>query len=254
MNLDSMQEVATVSHLSASEIIAASIVGTSESKVVFGRDDGTVAIWDFIAGSAEPSSVTALRDGGHRESVIDAKTSEDGKTALTCSDDCELKLWDLRSHRCVRTLSGHGASIGACDMDAAARVVVSGDGNGDLRTWDLGSGRYIAKWKENGCAVASICMHSSGRLFITADFTGRVCTWLDVDRSRPLPPELQPEGGPSGLIALWQPQRLSAEDMSPNVMPDLDEFDLYCTGDLSLVMMSQSDWGASNLVRMWQAK
>ncbi|UBF24245.1 WD40 repeat domain-containing protein [Kovacikia minuta CCNUW1] len=68
-----------------------------------------------IQNSPGSSSLTAhasLRTlPGHTHWVWSVAFSPDGTTLASSSSDCTLKLWDLRTGRCIKTLSGHSQPI-----------------------------------------------------------------------------------------------------------------------------------------------
>ena len=173
-DVNSLQEVASGVHEKG--ICSGSFVGRS-GKIIFCVDDSAVIIWDSSALS--PSSFTTLEETsglGHTADVNEVRASTDGNTALSCSSDTTLKLWDLRTNRLVRTLEGHETPVFCLDMDAMAHVAVSGDEN-TIRSWDLGSGRCI----DEAAAPAAkyVRMHSSGRVFLRlGNNRGNLSTWL----------------------------------------------------------------------------
>ena len=79
---------------------------------------------------------TILR--GHRDFVSCCSWS-DTNTILTGSNDGTLRLWDVSSGRCLRTLRGHSGGILCCDFDPSGKTIISGSGAGDYSTklWGL---------------------------------------------------------------------------------------------------------------------
>ena len=178
-SVDSLQEVA--SGLLKFSFFCGSFIGGSRNVIFSGDEHSQVVIWDY--GNSSPSSFTILEASsglGHTHNVNDVKTSADGNTALSCSHDNTLKLWDLRTNRHIRTMKGHGLAVLCTDMDALARVAVSSDCRVGVRSWDLGSGRCLeeAKVPEGDASASYIRMHSSGKTFLRLDKAGYLTTWL----------------------------------------------------------------------------
>ncbi|MET9375178.1 protein kinase [Streptomyces sp. NPDC002992] len=72
-----------------------------------------------------------------------SRLSAEGHVAVTGGRDGRIRLWDLRSGDCRRTLEGHDKEVVALDVDATGRRAVSADADGVLRFWDLAEGRSL---------------------------------------------------------------------------------------------------------------
>ena len=74
-----------------------------------------------------------------------------------------MRLWDLRTGNCVRTMEGHAGVVRSVDMDGRCRTAVSGSTDKTVRLWDLGSGRCSATFEgHSGLLVRDVVMHESG--------------------------------------------------------------------------------------------
>ena len=69
-----------------------------------GSMDKTIKIWNF-----EDKSTFVLR--GHNDWVNSVRIDTLSRTCLSASDDCTVKLWDLDSRACVKTLEGHVGQV-----------------------------------------------------------------------------------------------------------------------------------------------
>jgi WD40 repeat protein len=78
----------------------------------------------------------------------------DGR-AISASHDGTLRVWDLASGTCARTLPGHTDRVLGVAVTGDRRVV-SASADGTLRVWDLRSGRCLAvfPWDYPPAAVA----------------------------------------------------------------------------------------------------
>ena len=144
-------------------------------KVMLGTDNGKVELWDLSQGLAAgtigaPSASFLHRP--HESCVRDIKSASLALSlALSGSSDKTLKLWDLRTNSCVRTIqTGHEVCF--VDMDASAKVAVSSrdSDSGLVKLWDLGSGRCLAEMSPTS-EVAQVAMHESGDAFFDCSKT-----------------------------------------------------------------------------------
>ncbi len=65
----------------------------------------------------------------------------DGRRAVSGSDDETLRVWDLESGRCLRTLEGHSSGVRSVSVTPDGRRAVSGSDDETLRVWDVESGQ-----------------------------------------------------------------------------------------------------------------
>jgi WD40 repeat protein len=78
---------------------------------------------------------------GHRNLVHDAAFSHDGKFVATCGWDGQVLIWDLESHRLLRSLSRQNARLDALAFTVDGKGLLSAGYDGRLQLWDLDSGR-----------------------------------------------------------------------------------------------------------------
>ncbi len=67
--------------------------------------------------------------------------SRDGKRALTACEDKTVRLWDVKSGRCLRVLKGHTGSV--LSVAWGADRVISGSDDKTVRLWDVKTGRCL---------------------------------------------------------------------------------------------------------------
>jgi WD40 repeat protein/serine/threonine protein kinase len=106
--------------------------------------DRTVRLW-----SAETGKILVVLRG-HSHQVLSARFSPDGKLLATADGQWdvpheknlpgEIKLWDVASHREVRSLRGHVSSIYALAFSPDGKTLASGSTDQTVKLWDTASG------------------------------------------------------------------------------------------------------------------
>ncbi|ODV74641.1 ubiquitin-binding SDF ubiquitin ligase complex subunit MET30 [Cyberlindnera jadinii NRRL Y-1542] len=98
---------------------------------------------------------------------------------LTASLDNTIKLWDVRSGKCVRTQFGHLEGI--WDISADTFRIVSGAHDSLVKVWDLQSGKCMHTFQGHSSHVLAVGLGDSS--FASADETGvvRMCNFDNFD-------------------------------------------------------------------------
>ena len=63
--------------------------------------------------------------------------SLDGRRLASGSDDSTVRLWDVETGACVRTLEGHGSPVLSVCFSPDGRMVASGSGDQTVNLWLL---------------------------------------------------------------------------------------------------------------------
>lgn len=73
----------------------------------------------------------------------------------TGSADCDVRLWEPRTGRCIRTLSGHTATVRCISVSPNQRVLMSGAADNTARLWRMATGVCIRIIKGHELGVRS---------------------------------------------------------------------------------------------------
>ena len=156
-NLETMQCTATLPGMPA--VDSTCCIG---GRVLLGSAAGPIKVWDVTA-----SAPVALPDlEGHTGWVCSIEAS--ASMVVSGSEDKTVRLWDLRTGKCVRTMEGHTDGVCSVDIDGGCRTAISGSLDKTVRLWDLGSGRCSATLEGHSSLVRDVVMHESGSSFLSS--------------------------------------------------------------------------------------
>ncbi|MFE2726854.1 WD40 repeat domain-containing serine/threonine protein kinase [Kitasatospora sp. NPDC059327] len=101
---------------------------------------GTVPDADCVGINEIRWSPTAA---GEPDPMLHIDVSADGRTAVTGGDDEHVRVWDVRTGRCLRTLRGHRAKLRSVRITPDGRYCASVEYDSVMRIWDLSDGRCL---------------------------------------------------------------------------------------------------------------
>jgi len=98
---------------------------------------------------------------GHKGVVFSVVVSADFSQAISASDDCTLKLWNLHTGEVLQTLEGHSASVYAVKVSADFSLAISASQDRTLKVWDLHTGQILNNLTGYGGKISSFLKVSS---------------------------------------------------------------------------------------------
>jgi WD40 repeat protein/class 3 adenylate cyclase len=108
-------------------------------RLVTGRADGSVALFDILDGSSRTMS------GRHTADVIDSSFNRDGTLIASGSSDGQAIVWDAKSGRPVHILEAHTAKIFAPGFSPDGRTLYTAGLDGATIAWDLAGSRLLGR-------------------------------------------------------------------------------------------------------------
>ena len=123
---------------------------------------------------------------GHSKTISDCCFSPDGRTFVTASGDCTLKVWSADATG-IEDQEGHNGEVAACAFTPDGQRLVSASGfvfsPVELKTWDGDTGRVVAEW-EGGPGWVTTCSFSpDGRRLVSGAHEQALRVWDAVDRT-----------------------------------------------------------------------
>ncbi|KAF7585341.1 hypothetical protein BBP40_011179, partial [Aspergillus hancockii] len=145
-----------------------------------GSIDGTVRLWDPMAGALEQTLE------GHLESVWSVAFSPDGRLLASGSDDKTVRLWNPMTGALERTLKGHSdstleghlGSVWSVAFSPDGRLLASGSNDKTVRLWDPMTGALEQTLKSHSGWVQSVAFSPDGRLLASGSSSDDERVWL----------------------------------------------------------------------------
>jgi WD40 repeat protein len=79
-----------------------------------------------------------------------------------------LKVWDLETGECLRTLQEHRGMVTAVALHSDGRRAVSGNKDGTVKVWDLETGECLRTLVGHTRGVTAMALHADGRRAVSA--------------------------------------------------------------------------------------
>ncbi|RKP02659.1 hypothetical protein CXG81DRAFT_10549 [Caulochytrium protostelioides] len=130
------------------------------------------------------------QDGRYATRVFSGHTAPiyclqfDREKIISGSRDTTLRVWDMQSGQCQRTLRGHGGSV-VC-LQYSDRYIVSGASDGCLIVWDVRTGEALRVLR--GHAETVLNVRFDGRAIVSCSRDSTIKLW----RTEPEPESLAP--------------------------------------------------------------
>ena len=104
----------------------------------------------------------------------------DGRQLASGSDDNTVRLWDVETGACVRTLEGHRSDVWSVCFSPDGRMVASGSDDKTVRLWDVETGACVKTLEGHGGGGYSVCFSPDGKQLASGSWDETVWLWLLV--------------------------------------------------------------------------
>ncbi|PPK57339.1 WD40 repeat protein [Malaciobacter marinus] len=131
-----------------------------------------------------------LIEEGHSKPVTELVVTPNGKTIISGSDDTTIKLWNMETGECLKTLKGHSGRINSLSITLDGKTIISGSLM-ETKLWSLKSGKCIKNIKQKETAsftdddyITSFQVISSdGNTIASVNYYEEVRVWNQEDSS-----------------------------------------------------------------------
>ncbi len=146
-----------------------------------GGIDCTVDIWQVETGEC----LRSLK--GHLQPVVcvafaPALANEDASEAAlpllaTGSQDCTIRLWNITSGQCVKTLKGHPNGVWSVAFHPSGTLLVSGSNDSTVKLWNPQTGQSLRTLKGYSTGIKSLAFSPDGQCLISSGDNKKINQW-----------------------------------------------------------------------------
>ncbi|MDJ0697625.1 AAA-like domain-containing protein [Mastigocoleus sp. MO_188.B34] len=145
-----------------------------DGKKLFSIGDRTLRIWSLE--DTEPQ--TLLTNDGEVSAV---SFSPDGKIIAAAGTDSNIKLWNIKNRKLIKTLKGHTKNIIDISFSPNGKLLVSGSSDKTVKLWNLENGTEIYSRKGHTGIVYSVNFSPDGKQLASASNDRTVKIWNAED-------------------------------------------------------------------------
>ena len=172
--------------------------------LVTGDQAGVLTVRDMKTGRAEAAWQA------HADWILASAISPDGSLLASAGADRLVRLWSLRSHKRLSTLTGHAGKVLAVDFSANGAQLASASEDKTVRVWDSRTGKALATLPGHTGNVRAVRFTGQPLLLASGSDDGTIRLWhlndlalpaaeLEADLVRRFglaPTQTSSEGGP----------------------------------------------------------
>ncbi len=114
---------------------------------------------------------------GHSAAVSSLCVSCDQPFLVSGSGDSSLKIWELFTGQCIRTITGDGGAVLSLCLSDDGQFALLGRENGNLEFWNISTGRLIQSHKAHTTRVFAVSMSSDFHYAISGGMDHKARLW-----------------------------------------------------------------------------
>ncbi len=142
-----------------------------DGRTVLTRCDNTAWLWDAVTGRCVGSPLE------HKDTILAATFSPDGRTVVAGTDDKSAQLWDAGTGRPIGPTLAHHCAISVLAFSADGKSVFAGGDNKIGQIWDVTHGTPAGPPLEHNDAVISAAFSADKKVVVTGNHDKTARLW-----------------------------------------------------------------------------
>ncbi len=154
-----------------------SIVFTPDSEtLIIGKGDKIIKLVHI------PSRTVRGELHGHTGAVWRVAISASGHLLASGGEDQTIKIWDMQTLKCLKTLEGHTGWLGAitfapCSHSTSRYLLASGGSDCVIRLWDVQSGQTLRTLEGHKQGILAVAFSPDGRTIASSSVDYTIRLW-----------------------------------------------------------------------------
>ena len=103
--------------------------------------------------------------------------SRDNNLIVSGSYDGTLKIWDVKTGKCVSTLDEHQDAVRSVALNPDANLALSGSFDCSLKLWDISTNKCLRTFIGHTGEIHSVCFSSDGKFALSGAFDRTLKYW-----------------------------------------------------------------------------
>ena len=161
----------------------------------FTSDRDGVRVWDL----ATHRRGLLMKNASKLRNVPSVVVSPEPTQLLTYAGDDVVRVWDVRTGRCLRTLEGHLGWVESAALSPDGTVAITGGTDRTVRVWDMADGGCLSVLEGHTDRVESVSLSADAHRAVSSSADGTTRIWeLDWDYDFDSPAAAAAESGRDG--------------------------------------------------------
>ena len=132
--------------------------------------DKYIKIWDIDSGECLESWQSSV-------AIYGIALSGDGKILACNGEHGSILLWDVATHKLLKSLTGHTAQVRDVAFHPASTLLVSGSFDATIKLWDVTTGECVATLTGHTQVIWSVAFNTLGTQLLSSSFDTSIKLW-----------------------------------------------------------------------------